>query len=235
MRNTTEAINLVADSWGLTNLGPGDVVVLSEMEHHSNLVPWQFVAARARRDAGVHARRRRGPPGAGRPGQARWRAATGELVATCHVSNMLGTINPVAEIICARARGRRAGAAGRRAERARIWQSIVPALGVDFWPSPATRCCGPMGTGVLYGRRELLEAMPPFLGGGDMIRRRDRCEAPPGPTCRRSSRPARRAWRTRSVSASPSTTSARIGLDAIRAHEQMLTGYALERLAQLPG
>ena len=168
VRNTTEAINLVAYSWGMTNLGPGDVVVLSEMEHHSNLVPWQFVAARS--GAKLEFMR---VDGDGRLVLEDLDILLGRgnvrLVACCHVSNMLGTINPVVEII---ARSHAAGALVLLdgAQSAPHLAVDLASLGVDFFACSGHKMCGPMGAGVLYGRRELLDAMPPFLGGGDMIR-----------------------------------------------------------------
>jgi cysteine desulfurase/selenocysteine lyase len=232
VRNTTEAINLVAYSWGMTNLGPGDVVVLSEMEHHSNLVPWQLVAART--GATLEFMR---VDGAGRlvlkDLDAFLARGNVQLVATCHVSNMLGTVNPVAEII---ARSHAAGALVLLdgAQSAPHLAVDLPALGVDFYACSGHKMCGPMGSGILYGRRELLEAMPPFLGGGDMIR---------------LVQPRESTWAdlpAKFEAGTPSVADAvgfgvacdylsAIGLDAIHAHEQMLTTYALDQLEQLPG
>ena len=168
VRNTTEAINLVARTWGDANLRPGDVVVLSEMEHHSNLVPWQMLAARTGavlKFIGVT------DDGLLRLEDLDQHLATGRvrLVSVCHVSNMLGTVNPVEEII-ARAHERGALVMLDGAQAAPHVAVDLAALGVDFYAVSGHKMCGPMGSGMLYGRRELLEAMPPFLGGGDMIR-----------------------------------------------------------------
>ncbi|MBX6377726.1 MAG: aminotransferase class V-fold PLP-dependent enzyme, partial [Clostridia bacterium] len=168
VRNTTEAINLVAYAWGLTHLGRGDEVVLTPMEHHSNLVPWQMVAER------TGARLRFIPLNP--DGTLQLEALEGilsertRMVALVHVSNVLGTVNPVAEV------ARRAHAAGAlvlvdAAQSVPHMRVDVTDLDCDFLAFSGHKMCGPMGIGVLYGRRELLDAMPPFLGGGEMIRR----------------------------------------------------------------
>jgi cysteine desulfurase/selenocysteine lyase len=165
---TTGAINLVARSWGEANLRPGDELVLTEMEHHSNLVPWQQVAER------TGARLRHIPlTDDGRldlDGFDRLLSERTRLVAVAGVSNVLGTINPVGEII------RRSHAAGALvlvdgAQSVPHLPTDVQALGCDFLAFSGHKMLGPSGVGVLYGRRELLDAMPPFLGGGSMIRR----------------------------------------------------------------
>lgn len=165
-RNATEAINLVAYSWALDNLEPGDEVVLSVMEHHSNLVPWQLVARRTGavlRHAGITA--------TGELDLAHLQALIGDrtrLVAVVHLSNTLGCLNPVAEI---GALARRAGALllvdGCQALPHRSVD--VQALGCDWYVGSGHKLCGPTGIGFLWGRRHLLEAMAPFLGGGEMI------------------------------------------------------------------
>ena len=166
VRNATEALNLVAYSWARTNLGPGDLFLSTEMEHHANLVPWQQVAeatgatleyARITDDGRIdlddlRARLDRGP----------------KLVAISHVSNALGTINPVAEI------SRMAHDAGAlvvldAAQSVPHMPVDVSELGIDFLALSGHKMLGPSGVGALWGRRELLEAMPPFLTGGSMI------------------------------------------------------------------
>ena len=168
VRNATEALNLVAASWGGANLGPGDLVLSTEMEHHANIVPWQQVARAtgatleyvAISDDGrldlddLRRRLARGP----------------KLVAVAHVSNSLGTINPVAEITSM------AHAAGAlvvldAAQSVPHMPVDVAALGVDFAALSGHKMLGPSGIGALWGRRELLDAMPPFLTGGSMITR----------------------------------------------------------------
>ena len=168
VRNTTEAINLVARTWGAANLKPGDIVVLSEMEHHSNLVPWQLVAAQT---GAMLEFMSFDDDGLLRLEDLDRFLATGRvrLVSVCHVSNMLGTVNPIEEII-ARAHNHGALVMLDGAQAAPHVAVNVAALGVDFYAASGHKMCGPMGSGLLYGRRELLEAMPPFLGGGDMIR-----------------------------------------------------------------
>jgi cysteine desulfurase / selenocysteine lyase len=166
-RGTTEGINLVAASWGSEFLGEGDVVLLTEMEHHSNLVPWQLLAARrgcTLRFIPVE------PDGSlDLEGMERsWDART-RMVALTHVSNVLGTVNDV-----------RRAAAVAHAHGALLLvdgaQSVphvpvdVQKLGCDFLAFSGHKMCGPMGSGVLYGRAELLERMPPWMGGGEMIR-----------------------------------------------------------------
>lgn len=166
-RNASEAINLVAWSWGTANLGPGDEVVVSVMEHHSNLVPWQLVAER------TGATVRAVPLTAGQEyDTAALRAILDEgrvkLVACSHVSNVLACVNPVAEITAA------AHAAGALV-LVDACQSVphmpvdVTALGADWLVASAHKMCGPTGVGFLWGRTELLNAMPPFMGGGEMI------------------------------------------------------------------
>ena len=168
VRNATEAINLVAYSWGRANVGPGDVLVSTEMEHHANLVPWQQLAAERAAtleyvrvtDDGrldledLEAMLARGP----------------KLVAIGHVSNALGTINPVAEITAA---AHRAGAVVLldAAQSLPHMPVDVTTLGVDFLVLSGHKMLGPSGIGALWGRRELLDAMPPFMTGGSMISR----------------------------------------------------------------
>jgi cysteine desulfurase/selenocysteine lyase len=167
-RNTTESINLVANTWGRKNLHAGDVIVLTEMEHHSNLVPWQLLAAELNLqlefvpvaddgllDLGEYEKLLRLEP---------------KLVAFTHMSNVLGTINP------AKAMTTHAHAAGALvlidgAQSVPHFPVDVQALDADFLVFSGHKMCGPTGVGVLYGRRQLLEEMPPFLGGGDMIKK----------------------------------------------------------------
>src|ERR1035437_9098001 len=147
-RNTTEAVNLVAHAWGRRHIRAGDAILVSAMEHHSNLVPWQMLAEEV---------------------GARLLAQGVKLVAISHMSNVLGTINPVTEI------GRRAHAAGAlilldAAQSVPHFPVDVQALDCDFLAFSAHKMVGPNGIGPLYPRREILESMPPFLGGGSMIR-----------------------------------------------------------------
>jgi len=166
-RGTTEAINLVAWSWGLGNLASGDEVVISAMEHHSNIVPWQLLCER------TGARLRVIPiTEAGELDMAAYHALLGprtKLVAVVHLSNALGTVNPVAAIVEA------AHAAGARvlldgAQAMQHFPVDVQALGCDFYAFSGHKMYGPTGIGALWARRELLDDMPPWQGGGEMIR-----------------------------------------------------------------
>jgi cysteine desulfurase/selenocysteine lyase len=230
-RGTTEGINLVAHSWGRHNVQAGDLIVLTIMEHHSNIVPWQILAqekgarieyvdidesGELRLDQ-LHSLLEQRP----------------KLVAFAQVSNTLGTINPYQEITAA------AKAAGAvvlidGAQGAPHLGIDVQATGCDFYAFSSHKMCGPTGVGILYGRRELLEAMPPFMGGGDMIR-----------TVRREGTtyadlPEKFEAGTQPIAEVIGLGAAidylqGIGLDAIHAHEQELTEYAFEALSEIDG
>ena len=164
---TTFAINLVAYSWALPRLKAGDVILVSRMEHHANIVPWQLVAERT----GATVRVVEVTPDGALDLDALRRAMTPDvkLLAVAHVSNVLGTVNPVREICRdARKRGIVTVVDGSQAVPHRAVD--VAAIGCDFYAFTGHKMCGPTGTGVLWGRREHLQAMPPFLGGGEMIR-----------------------------------------------------------------
>lgn len=230
-RNATEAINLVAQSWGRANLQPGDLLILTEMEHHSNLVPWQMLAAeRSLRlefisvtddgllDLDVY---------------RRLLAQSPRLVAFTQMSNVLGTINPAQEMIqLAHAAGALTLVDG--AQSVPHLPVDVQALGADFLVFSAHKMCGPTGIGVLYGRQALLEAMPPFLGGGDMIRRVYlRSFAA-------SELPHKFEAGTPAVAEAIGLGAAvrylkDLGMAAVQEHEQELVHYALQALAQVPG
>ena len=166
-RGTTDALNLVAQSYGRTFLKPGDEILISEMEHHSNIVPWQMVAKQTgailrwipMNDQGV----------------LEWQAALTpktKIVAIAHVSNVTGTINPIAEIAqAAHLHGAKIVIDG--AQAAPHMKIDVQALDCDFYAFSGHKCYGPTGVGILYGKKELLETMPPIQGGGDMIERVD--------------------------------------------------------------
>src|ERR1700749_1730357 len=167
-RGTTEGINLVAASWGQKNLKAGDVILLTEMEHHSNLVPWQLLARR------TGAKLRYLPVVPGDSGLLdlaqldKVLTSEGKIFAFTHVSNTLGVINPVAEL-CAKARAVGALSVVDPAQSAGHMSVDVRAIGCDFLSLSGHKMCGPTGIGVLYGRKTLLEAMPPYRGGGSMI------------------------------------------------------------------
>lgn len=167
-RNATEAINLVAYAWGLANLKSGDRIVLTEMEHHSNIVPWQLIA----RLKGARLHYVPFTPEGEMDMEALDNALRQEpkLVAIVHVSNVLGTVNPVEEIT------RKAHAVGAKvlidgAQAVPHKPVDVTRIGCDFYAFSGHKMLAPTGIGALYARRELLEEMPPFLGGGSMIRR----------------------------------------------------------------
>ena len=231
-RNATEAINLVAYAWGRDHVGPGDAVLITQMEHHSNIVPWQLLCAE--RDAALRYLEV-GDDGSLSLEQLDAELARGDvrLVAFAHVSNVLGTINPVAEFV---ARARAAGATTLVDGSQAVPQMPVDvgALGPDFYAWTGHKALGPTGVGVLHGRVELLEAMRPFLGGGDMISSVDFQHS---------------TWNELPWKFEAGTSMiaeaiglgvaidylARLGMKAVRAHERELTRLALERLGELEG
>jgi len=166
-RGTTESINLVANTWGTKNIKAGDVILLTELEHHSNLVPWQLLAERTgARLAYV--------PVTGDEGLLDLSQLDAlltpqvKLFAMVHISNSMGTVNPVAEM-CARARARGITTLVDGAQSAGHLPVDVAAMGCDFFAFSGHKICGPTGIGVLWGRPEVLDAMPPWQGGGEMI------------------------------------------------------------------
>jgi cysteine desulfurase / selenocysteine lyase len=230
-RNATESINLVAYTWARATLKAGDLVILTEMEHHSNLVPWYMLMS----ERGV---------------ELEFIPVTGEglldlevyrtlltrspkLVAFTGMSNVLGTINPVAEMT------RLAHAAGAivlvdGAQSVPHLPVDVQALGVDFLAFSAHKMLGPTGIGALYGRRDLLESMPPFLGGGDMIKTVHLRSFIPNDL------PHKFEAGTMAIAEAVGFGAAvdyldRIGMEAVAAHEQEMVTYALERLEEIPG
>ena len=231
VRNATEALNLVAYSWGRANLREGDRVLLTEMEHHSNIVPWYLAA----REAGA---------------ELDWAPITDEgrldmdafakllerrpkLVCVAHVSNVLGTVNPLAEI------ARMAHEAGALlvvdgAQAMPKLELDMASLGADFYALTAHKAYGPTGVGALFGRRELLEEMPPFIGGGSMIHKVGRDEIT------WAKLPAKFEGGTPAIAEAVGFAEAvrwldGVGLDAAHAAELELTAYGIERLAEVPG
>ena len=164
---TTFAINLVAYSWALPRLTAGDVILVTRMEHHANIVPWQLVAQRT----GASIKVAELLPDGALDLDALHAAMTPDvkLLAVTHVSNVLGTINPVAAI-CREARKRGIVTVVDGSQAVPHMAVDVPAIGCDFYAVTGHKMCGPTGTGALWARREHLEAMPPFLGGGEMIK-----------------------------------------------------------------
>jgi cysteine desulfurase / selenocysteine lyase len=231
VRNATEALNLVAYSWGRTNLSAGDRIVVTEMEHHSNVVPWYQVA----REKGAH---------------LDWAPIDGEgrldlealgsllergpkLVCVAHVSNVLGTINPIPEI------ARMAHEAGALlvvdgAQAGPKLELDMAELGADFYAITAHKMYGPTGVGALFGRRELLEEMPPFIGGGSMIRKVSK------ELITWADLPAKFEGGTPAIGEAIGFGEAvrwldQLGLPAAHAAEVELTSYALERIGESPG
>lgn len=228
VRNTTEAINLVAYSWGNVNVRSGDAILLTELEHHSDLVPWQLLAERTGAqlrfipvdDRGIHIL------------DDLDELLDGcKLVAIGHVSNTLGTIAPL-DIIVPRAHAAGAVVLVDGAQGAAHLPLDVKALDADFYAFSGHKMLGPTGIGVLYGKRALLESMPPFFAGGDMIRKVEY-----GHTVF-SEPPRRFEAGTANIADAIGFGVAveyleRVGMDWVREHERLLTGYALERLAAL--
>jgi cysteine desulfurase/selenocysteine lyase len=232
VRNATEALNLVAYSWGLANLGPGDVVLATEMEHHSNFVPWQAAARKTGADFRVLP--------IDEAGELRLdlldeTAGNGPLkvVATGLVSNALGTVNPI-ERLSSWAHDRGAILVCDAAQAAPHRSIDVQTLGADFVAVSGHKMCGPSGIGFLWGRAELLERMDPFLYGGHMIRRVTAAETTWGDLPSKFEAGTSPIAEAVGLGAAVDYLSA-IGLDAISAHEQELVGYALERLPAVPG
>jgi cysteine desulfurase/selenocysteine lyase len=230
-KNVTEAINLVAYSWGRRNVSAGDRVLITEMEHHSNIVPWQLLCA----EVGAELRYV--------PVTSDYQldlsaleselAAGPKLLAITHISNVLGTVNPLEDII------RRAHDAGALvlvdgAQAVPHHRVDVRSLGADFYGFTGHKVYGPTGVGVLYARRELLEAMPPFLGGGDMISKVDffestwnalpwKFEAGTSPYVEAAGLGAAIRWLDS------------LGVEAVEAHESAVVRYALERIGEVDG
>ncbi len=230
VRNTTEAINLVADAWARRTLRPGDEIVVTEMEHHSNLVPWQVVAA----ETGATLRHIPVTP-AGELDLEAAEALISErtrLLAVVHASNALGTINPV-ERLAALAHRHGALVLVDGAQSVPHLPVDVHELGCDFLALSGHKLYGPCGIGALYARPELLASMEPFLTGGGMISEVFLDHATWAPP------PMRFEAGTPHIAGAVGLHAAldyvdAIGLPAIRAHERALTAYALERLAAVP-
>ena len=231
-RNATEGLNLVARAYGGWALKPGDAVLLTPMEHHSNLVPWHMLAAEKQLELRFIPMTGSGEldldalPGLFADGRVK-------LVSFVHVSNVLGTVNPVAEI------ARVAHSYGAKvvldaSQSAAHLKLDVKALGADFVACTAHKMLGPTGIGVLWGRRELLEAMPPFLGGGEMIRTVTLTEST------WNELPWKFEAGTMNIAEAVGLGAAvqvleSLGMEHVFAHDRELAGYTMQRLAELPG
>ncbi|RFC42115.1 MAG: cysteine desulfurase / selenocysteine lyase [Verrucomicrobia bacterium] len=230
-RGTTEAINLVANAWGNANLKPGDVILLTEMEHHSNLVPWQQAAQRT----GAQLRFIPLTDSGTLDLSQLDRLLTPEvkLLSFTHISNFLGTINP-ASLLCARARAVGATSVVDAAQSAGHMQVDVQAIGCDFLAFSGHKMCAPTGIGVLYGRASILEQTPPWQGGGEMILS-VRYESS---TYKQA--PSRFEAGTPNIAGAIGLGAAidyieAIGRDALQEHDQALALDAYARIGALPG
>jgi cysteine desulfurase/selenocysteine lyase len=230
-RGTTESINLVAQAWGGRFVREGDVILLTEMEHHSNLVPWQLLAERTGARLRFVQVREDGTLALDQLPSLLTPEV--KLFAFTHISNSLGTINPVGEL-CAKARAVGALTLVDAAQSAGHLPINVQELGCDFLAFSGHKMCAPTGVGALYGRAEVLDAMPPWHGGGEMI---------VSVTLERSAfkkAPHRFEAGTPNIAGAIGLAAAidyieRIGRPAIFEHDAQLAGYAMERLAELPG
>jgi len=231
VRGATEAINLVASSWGRTSLLPGDEVLISAMEHHANIVPWQLICAERGAKLRVLPMDRRG--------ELELEAAAGligprtRMVALTHVSNSLGTINPVREITrMAHAKGAVVLIDG--AQALPHGPVDVEDLGCDFYAVSGHKMFGPTGAGILYGRAELLDAMPPYQGGGDMIRSVTFEKTTFAPI------PGKFEAGTPDIAGVVGLGAAidwmrTVPWDAVAVHEADLLAYAMEQICDVPG
>jgi cysteine desulfurase / selenocysteine lyase len=231
-KNATEAINLVAYSWGRAHVNAGDAVLITQMEHHANLVPWQVLC----RERGAELRYLEvDAHGELSLEQLDAELARGDvrLVAFAHVSNVLGTINPVAEMT---ARIRAAGAVSLIDGAQAVPQLPVDVerIGADFYAWTGHKALGPTGIGVLHGREDLLEQMQPFLTGGDMIASVDFQETTWNELPYKFEAGTPPISEAVGLGAAVEYLSA-LGMENVRAHEQALTAYMLERLAEVPG
>lgn len=231
VRGTTEGINLVASSWGRSSLQPGDEVLVSAMEHHSDIVPWQLVCEERGAVVRVIPMNRRGELLL--DGYERLLTGRTRIVAVAHVSNSLGTVNPIADIVrLAHARGIPVLVDG--AQAAPHLRIDVQALGADFYTVSGHKMFGPTGIGVLYGKAERLDAMPPYQGGGDMIRTVSFARTT------FADLPAKFEAGTPHIAGAIGLGAAidylgALDWDAVAAHERDLLGYATSRLSELPG
>jgi cysteine desulfurase/selenocysteine lyase len=231
-RQATEAINLVAYAWGLNKLGPGDLVIVTELEHHSNFVPWQYIAKRTGATFRMVPLTEHGELQLDALDELA-RDGTPKLIATNFVSNSLGTINDVTKI-AAWAHDNGALYVCDAAQAAPHVPIDVQAIGCDFLAFSAHKMLGPSGVGALWGRKELLEAMEPFNTGGHMIRRVRFDETTWGELPHKFEAGTSPLAEAVGLGAAVDYLTD-LGLDAVGAHEHELTAYALDRLAEIDG
>jgi cysteine desulfurase / selenocysteine lyase len=230
-RNATESINLIAQTWGRTNLVSGDLIILTEMEHHSNLVPWQILSKEKELQLEFIPVSENGQLDL--IAYRKLLDLEPRLVSFTHMSNVLGTINPAKEIIeLAHDVGALTVVDG--AQSAPHFPVDVIELEADFMAFSAHKMCGPTGIGVLYGRKELLLEMPPFLGGGDMIKRVSLHSFSTNDI------PYKFEAGTPAIAEVIGFGAAvqylkQIGMDSVAEHERAITSYALQRLQEVPG
>jgi cysteine desulfurase/selenocysteine lyase len=230
--NATNSINLVAYAWGRENVGPGDVVLLTQLEHHSNIVPWQLLAS----EVGAEIRYLHvGEDGTLSLDELDAALATGRvrLAAFAHVSNVLGTINPVAEMV-ARAHAAGAVTVVDGAQAVPQLPVDVGAIDSDFYAWTGHKALGPTGIGILHGRRELLQSMRPFIAGGHMIKQVN------FDSSTWNDLPWKFEAGTSQIAEAIGLRVAveylsELGMEAVREHERTLTAYALQRLAETDG
>ena len=230
-RGTTEGINLVAATWGAKNLKTGDVILLTELEHHSNLVPWQLIAQRTgAKIAYIPVTGDEGTLDLAKLDSLLTRQV--KLVSLVHISNSMGVVNPVGDI-CARARKLGITTLVDGAQSAGHLPVDIQAIGCDFFAFSGHKICGPTGIGVLWGRQEILDAMPPYQGGGEMILSvgYDKSDFKPAPNRFEAGTP--------DISGPIGLHAAMDYLDAIGReniwkHDQELANYTYEKLAELP-
>jgi cysteine desulfurase/selenocysteine lyase len=232
VRNATEALNLVAYSWGLNNLGPGDAVVVTELEHHSNFVPWQYIAGRQGAEFLMVPIDDNGDPDLSLLEQIA-RDHNVKVVATNLVSNSLGTIHDLAPLV-AWAHGQGAIFVCDAAQAAPHMKVDVQAIGADFVAISGHKMCGPSGIGALWGRGELLRSMEPFLLGGHMINSVRVDKTTWGELPHKFEAGTSPIAEAVGLGAAVDYLEA-VGLEAIEAYEHELAAYALGRLAEVPG
>jgi cysteine desulfurase / selenocysteine lyase len=230
-RNATEAINLVAYSWGRANLGPGDEVLITEMEHHANIVPWQILQEQVGFTLRYVPITEEGTLDLSQLDTLLTERT--KLFSFVHVSNALGTVNPVAELVAA-ARAVGALVLIDASQSVPHMPVNVQELDADFLAFSGHKMCGPTGIGVLYGKRELLEAMPPFMGGGDMIREVKMSGS------RWNTVPYKFEAGTPAIAESIGLGAAvdfleSVGMEWIWQHEHALTTYAYSQLSRIEG